>query len=205
MQITAQQSEDLEGSCGHIIGSPVQSSPPAVLTASYNIPAATVPYAFTPMPPTVYSHTVVPFYFPMDSEQGMMLVPYYPQYTVNSSVQLDPQETVDVSAAVPDGQAVSSHFTGSVYSSVKQSGNIENGCLPPYTVYPQPPAPLLFQQPSSVPAGVYSTGIGPEANISMPRWMQTIPGLPHMTPTPCMLQPTPTTPVGTPVAYNTAT
>lgn len=139
----------------------------------------------------------------MDSEQGMMFVPYYPQYTVNSSVQLEPQETVAVSTAVPDGQAVSSHFTGSVYSPVKQSGNSENGCFNPYTVYSQPPTPLLFQQPSSVPAGVYPTGIGPEANISIPRWMQTIPGLPHMTPTPCILQPTPATPFGTPVTYNT--
>lgn len=204
MQITAQQSEDLEGSCGHIIGSSAQSSPPSVLTTSYNIPPPTVPYAFTPMRSTVYNHTMVPFYFPMDSEQGMMLVPYYPQYTVNSPVQLEPQETGDVSTAVSDGQSVPSHCTGSVYSPVKQSGNIENGCLPPYAVYPQPPTPLLFQQPSSLPAGVYPTSFGPEANIPIPRWMQTMPGLAHMTPTPCVLQSTPT-PIGAPVPYNTAT
>ncbi|XP_033606451.1 OTU domain-containing protein 4 isoform X2 [Cryptotermes secundus] len=202
--VTPQQSEDSEVSCGHTIGSPAQSSPPAVLTTSYNIPPPTVPYAFTPMPPTVYNHTMVPFYFPMDSEQGMMLVPYYPQYTVSSPVQLEPQDAVEVSTAVPDVQAVPSHFTGAIYSPVKQSGNTENGCLPPYTIYPQPPTPVLFQQ-TSVPAGVYPTGPGPEANISVPRWMQTMPGLPHINPTPCMLQSPPTTPVGAPVPYNTVT
>lgn len=195
----------MEVSCGHPVSSPTHNGPPTVLTTSYNIPPPTVPYAFTPMPPTVYNHTMVPFYFPMDSEQGMMLVPYYPQYTVSSPVHLEPQDTLEVSTSVPDGQAVSSHFTGSIYSPVKQSGNVENGCLPPYTIYPQPSAPLLFQQPSSVPAGIYSTGTGPEANIPVPRWMQTGPGLPHMNTASCILQSPPTTPVGAPIPYNTAT
>ena len=194
----------MEVNCGPTVGSPVLTSPPPMLTTSYNIPPPTVPYAFTPMPPMLYNHTMIPFYFPMDSEQGMMLVPYYPQYTVSSPVQLEQQDNIDSSATVPDGQAVPSQFTGSVYSSVKQSANIENGSVPPYTIYPQPPTPLLFQQSSSVPSGIYSTGTGPEANISVPRWMQTMSSLPHMTPTPCMLQSS-TVPVGAPIAYNAAT
>lgn len=204
-QINTQHSEDLEGSCGHTAGSPVHISPPPMLTTGYNIPPPTVPYAFTPMPPMLYNHTMVPFYFPMDSDQGMMLVPYYPQYTVSSPVQLELQDNADASAIVPDVQAVPSQFTGSVYSSAKQSGNIESGCVPPCTIYPQPPTPLLFQQSSSVPTGVYPTGTGPEANISVPRWMQTVSSLPHMTPTPCMLQSPPTAPIGAPVAYSAST
>jgi len=196
---TAQQSEDLEGSCGHTIVSPAQSSPPAMLTTTYNVPPPSVPYSFSPMPPTMYNHSMAPFYFPVDSEQGMMLVPYYPQYAVGSPVQLEHQDVTDVSAAVP------SHLTGPVYSPVNQSGNTENGCLPQYTIYPQPSTPLFFQQPSSVLAGIYPAGTGPEVNISFPRWMQTMPGLPHMTPTPCVLQAPPATPIGAPAAYNTAT
>jgi hypothetical protein len=204
-QINIQHTEDLEGSCGHTVGSPVHGSPPPVLATSYNIPPPSVPYAFTSMSPMLYNPTMVPFYFPMDSDQGMMLVPYYPQYTVSSPVHLEPQDNIDASASVPDGQTVASQITGSVYSSAKQSGNIENGCVPPFAIYPQPPTPLLFQQPSSVPGGIYPTGTGPEANITVPRWMQTVSGLPHMTPPPCMLQSPPTAPIGAPVAYNAAT
>lgn len=195
----------MEGSCGHTVGSPFHNSPPQMLTTSYNIPPPAVPYAFTPIPPMLYNHTMVPCYFPMDSEQGMMLVPYYPQYTVSSPVQLEPQDNIDASATVPDRQTVPSQFTGSVYSSAKQSANIESGSVPPYTIYPQPPTPLLFQQSSSVPAGIFPTGTGPDANISVPRWMQTMSSLPHMTQAPCMLQSPPTAPIGAPIAYNAAT
>ncbi|XP_069695112.1 deubiquitinase otu-like [Periplaneta americana] len=201
---TAEQSEDIESNCGHAV-SDTHASSPAVLTTNYNVPPPAVPYTYTPVPPAVYNHTVVPFCYPVEAEQGMMPVPYYPQYAVSSPVPLVSQDTTETPAAVPDGQNVPTHFTGSVYSQLPQPATVDSGFVPPYAMYPQPPTPLMYQQSSSVPAAVYPPGTGPVTNISAPRWMQTNQGAVHIMPTPCVYQSPQATHTGSAVPYNTPT
>ncbi|KAJ4445659.1 hypothetical protein ANN_12343 [Periplaneta americana] len=113
--------------------------------------------------------------------------------------------TTETPAAVPDGQNVPTHFTGSVYSQLPQPATVDSGFVPPYAMYPQPPTPLMYQQSSSVPAAVYPPGTGPVTNISAPRWMQTNQGAVHIMPTPCVYQSPQATHTGSAVPYNTPT
>ncbi|PSN53356.1 hypothetical protein C0J52_04093 [Blattella germanica] len=197
MQTVVQQPQDFDV-CGRTVNEaqmPVHGHSMNIVSSTFNVPPptpvpSTMPYTFSPIPhPTMYSPSVVPFYYPVESEQNIVPLQYYPQYTISPPVQLA-HDTTDSTLSATDAQtAASSHMTGTLCQ-MQQSGNIESGCFTSCAVYssspPAPgPQPLIFQQPS----GLFSAGTAPVANIQVPRWMQTATNPPHMAPTPCIYQP----------------
>ena len=144
-QTIQQPAQEIENTCGNAdISLSVQSNSSGIVSNPYNIAPPPLPYTYTQLQPALYNHAMVPFYYPIESEQNLVPLQYYPQYAISSGGQeaAESTEPQPAPAVCP----------------LQQS---ESNCFPSYALYPPSPAPLLFQQPQ---AGMYPRWVQPASS-----------------------------------------